>query len=567
MNNIYSVVVPNIGDVKKAKVIDILVSIGDFVEKDQGLITLESDKSVIEIPSDVSGKILNININIGDEISSGVAILEMDIKDQMVSNDADKMVPNDAKIECQVVVIGSGPGGYSAAFRAADLGLDTVLIEKHSSLGGVCLNVGCIPTKSLLYHTSIIDRVKKSSCFGISYKEDPEINLDVLRKANKSIVSKLTNGLSSMAKLRKVKVIKGVANFIDKNNISVKSDNSDLEQIIHFENAIVATGSHSVKLPFLPDDKRIVDSTGALELPTIPKKMLIIGGGIISLEMGTIYSSLGANIDIVELSDGLVSGADRDLIQMWHKNNEQRFNNIMLETRVVSAESRNDGIYVNFEGKNSPNIPQNYDLILQAVGRKPNIKNLGLEKIGVLISDDGFIAVDKQMRTNVANIFAIGDVNGNPMLAHKAVHEAHVASEVISGKKTFFDALVIPSVAYTNPEIAWVGITEDEARDKNIKIKKGIFPWLASGKAIATDSENGFTKLLFDLDSKRIIGGGIVGSHAGDLISEIALAIEMGADMVDISKTIHPHPTLSESIGMSSEAAIGICTDLPPNLL
>nr|WP_041572084.1 dihydrolipoyl dehydrogenase [Candidatus Kinetoplastibacterium crithidii] len=567
MNNVYKVVVPDIGDIKEAKIVEILVSNGDLVKKEQSLITVESEKSVMDIPSNIEGEIVNICVKVGDSISAGSIIVELKTSDLGV--DASSNSSPDLKhdidcdvVNCQVVIIGSGPGGYSAAFRAADLGLDTILIEEHPKLGGVCLNVGCIPTKALLHDVSIIERVKKSFDCGIEYQEKPNIDLNKLRNSVDSTVSKLTNGLSSMAKARKVRVINGFAKFLDRNSLSVKSNNN-LSKIVNFKNAIIATGSHAVHLPFLPIDDRIVDSTGALKLPMIPKKMLLIGGGIISLEMGTIYSALGSEIDIVEVSNNLISGADRDLVKTWSKSNENRFNNIMLETKVIGAESRNDGVYVSFEGKNAPNIPQCYDMVLQAIGRKPNVDKINLDKIGIVLSHDGFIKVDQQMRTNIANIFAIGDVNGNPMLAHKAVHEAHVAAEVIHGEKSFFDAAVIPSVAYTSPEIAWVGITELEAKKSEMNIKIGLFPWSASGKAIATNSENGFTKLIFDVDSKRIIGGGIVGSHAGDLIGEIALAIEMGSDMFDIAKTIHPHPTLSESIGMSSEVALGICTDLP----
>ncbi|MBW0454397.1 MAG: dihydrolipoyl dehydrogenase [Candidatus Kinetoplastibacterium crithidii] len=568
INNVYKVLVPDIGDIKEAKIIEILVSKGDFVKKEQSLITVESEKSVMDIPSDIDGEVVNICVKVGDSISSGSIITELKTSgsgvdsSSILDNDLNHDVGNDI-VNCQVVIIGSGPGGYSAAFRAADLGLDTILIEEDSKLGGVCLNVGCIPTKALLHDVSIIERVKKSFYCGIEYQENPNIDLKKLRNSIDSTVSRLTNGLSSMAKARKVRVINGFAKFLDRNSLSVKLNNNLSEKIVNFKNAIIATGSHPVHLPFLPIDDRIVDSTGALKLPMIPKKMLLIGGGIISLEMGTIYSSLGSEIDIVEVSKNLISGADRDLVKTWSKSNENRFNSIMLETKVIGAESRNDGVYVSFDGKNAPNIPQRYDLILQAIGRKPNVDKINLDKIGILLSHDGFIKVDQQMRTNISNIFAIGDVTGNPMLAHKAVHEAHVAAEVINGEKSFFDASVIPSVAYTSPEIAWVGITELEAKNNNINIKTGLFPWSALGKAIATNSENGFTKLIFDVDSKRIIGGGIVGSHAGDLIGEIALAIEMGADMLDIAKTIHPHPTLSESIGMSSEVALGICTDLP----
>ncbi|WP_050820582.1 dihydrolipoyl dehydrogenase, partial [Bordetella pertussis] len=467
-----------------------------------------------------------------------------------------------ADLECDMLVLGAGPGGYSAAFRAADLGMDTVMVERYATLGGVCLNVGCIPSKALLHNAAVIDEARALAAHGISFGE-PKVDLDKLRGYKDSVVAKLTGGLAGMARARKVRVVTGTGEFADPHHLTV-TDGEGKKQTIRFKQAIIAAGSQSVKLPFLPDDERIVDSTGALQLRAIPKKMLIVGGGIIGLEMGTVYSTLGARLDVVEMLDGLMQGADRDLVKVWQKMNAPRFDNIMLKTKTVGAEARKDGIYVSFEGEGAPKEPQRYDLVLQAVGRSPNGKKIGAERAGVAVTERGFIEVDRQMRTNVPHIYAIGDVVGQPMLAHKAVHEGHVAAEAAHGEKSYFDARVIPSVAYTDPEVAWVGLTEDEAKKQGVKVEKGLFPWAASGRAIANGRDEGFTKLLFDAETHRIVGGGIVGTHAGDLISEIALAIEMGADMVDIGKTIHPHPTLGESVGMAAEVAEGVCTDLPP---
>ncbi|AGF49734.1 dihydrolipoamide dehydrogenase [Candidatus Kinetoplastibacterium blastocrithidii TCC012E] len=569
MNNIYTIKVPSLGDITKAHVIEVLVSVGESIDNGQDLIILESEKSVMSVPSTCKGIIKNISVQNGDIVQSGTTFMEV-IVDRYVgsSNEYNNIsahnTSNVSEVYCDVLVLGSGPGGYSAAFRAADLGLTTVMVEKHSSLGGVCLNVGCIPTKTLLHSVSLLDSAKHLNNMGISIGE---INIDVekLNDHTDSIKSRLSDGLTSMSKIRKVNVIKGTGEFIDSNSLYVKSKDESPDSMIHFQYAIIATGSNPITMPFLPKDERVVDSTGALKLSKIPEKMLLIGGGIISLEIGTIYSSLGANIDLVEISDSLISGADRDLVNAWYKVNSKRFGNLMLNTKVTGAKSTENGIEVYFDGKDVKNSIR-YDLILQAIGRKPNSSNIGIEKIGIVVDDCGYIIVDSQMRTNVNNIFAIGDVTGNPMLAHKAVHEAHIAAENVSGKNVFFDAKVIPSVAYTNPEIAWVGLTEDEAKKREIKIKKGIFPWGASGRAISMGADQGLTKLIFDSKDDRILGGGIVGAHAGDLIGEIALAIEMGSDVFDIAKTIHPHPTLIESICMASESAMGTCTDLPPSL-
>lgn len=484
-----------------------------------------------------------------------------------------------------MLVLGGGPGGYSAAFRAADLGLKVVIVERYATLGGVCLNVGCIPSKALLHVAAVMDEVSHLKSAGIDFGA-PQVNVDSLRGHKEKVIGKLTGGLAAMAKMRKVTVVRGYGSFVGANHVEVEEttgggqDKTGGKKVVAFQRAIIAAGSQAVRLPFMPDDPRVVDSTGALALAGVPKRMLILGGGIIGLEMGTVYSTLGARLDVVEMLDGLMQGADRDLVKVWQKMNAHRFDNIMLKTKTVGAEATPEGIKVTFapaeEGGTAPE-PQTYDLVLQAVGRTPNGRKIGAEKAGVAVTDRGFINVDIQMRTNVPHIFAIGDIVGQPMLAHKAVHEAHVAAEVIAGElqgdkalaSAAFNARVIPSVAYTDPEVAWVGLTEDQAKAQGIKVKKGLFPWTASGRAIANGRDEGYTKLLFDDSPEahghgRILGGGIVGTHAGDMIGEIALAIEMGADAVDIGKTIHPHPTLGESIGMAAEIAHGSCTDVPP---
>ncbi|MDE2275516.1 MAG: dihydrolipoyl dehydrogenase, partial [Burkholderiales bacterium] len=469
-----------------------------------------------------------------------------------------------ADLECDLLVLGAGPGGYSAAFRAADLGLKTVLVERYATLGGVCLNVGCIPSKALLHVAAVMDEASHFAELGVTFGK-PAVDLGRLLAHKNKVVGKLTGGLAAMAKMRKVTVVTGLGQFADPHHLAV-AQNDGKQLVIRYKQAIIAAGSEAVKLPFLPkDDPRVVTSTGALELRQKPERMLVIGGGIIGLEMGTVYSTLGARLDVVEMLDGLMQGADRDLVKVWQKLNAPRFDRLMLKTRTVGAEATAEGIRVQFEGLDGSKSAGVYDLVLQAVGRVPNGLRIGADKAGVAVGERGFIAVDRQMRTNVPHIFAIGDIVGQPMLAHKAVHEAHVAAEVAAGDdKAAFDARVIPSVAYTDPEVAWVGLTEDEARARGIAVKKGLFPWTASGRAIANGRDEGFTKLLFDAGDHRILGGGIVGTHAGDMIGEIALAIEMGADEVDIGKTIHPHPTLGESIGMAAEVAHGSCTDLPP---
>ena len=617
--------VPDIGDFDEVTVIELLVKVGDTIAVDQSLLTVESDKASMEIPSSSAGVVKAISVKLGDKVKQGSVVLSLEevapgpvqaskvpVAQQIPAQAAPENVASlpstslslppgegrgegspiqattfkgTADLDCDLLVLGAGPGGYSAAFRAADLGLKVILVERYAALGGVCLNVGCIPSKALLHVAAVIDEASHMKALGIDFGP-PKINIDMLRSHKDKVVGKLTGGLAAMAKMRKVTVVRGLGQFVGSNHLQVQETSGTAQektgnkQTIQFKNCIIAAGSQAVRLPFIPNDPRVVDSTGALGLKEVPKRMLILGGGIIGLEMGTVYSTLGARLDVVEMLDGLMQGADRDLVKIWQKMNSPRFDNIMLKTKTVGARATAAGIEVTFESTD-PAVkapePQTYDLVLQAVGRTPNGKKLAADKAGVAVTDRGFISVDIQMRTNVPNIFAIGDIIGQPMLAHKAVHEGHVAAEVIAGEiqgnkelaSAAFNARVIPSVAYTDPEVAWVGLTEDEAKAKGIKVKKGLFPWTASGRAIANGRDEGVTKLLFDDSPEahghgKILGGGMVGTHAGDMIGEIALAIEMGADAVDIGKTIHPHPTLGESIGMAAEVAHGSCTDLPP---
>ncbi|MBU9292707.1 dihydrolipoyl dehydrogenase [Burkholderia multivorans] len=584
--SLIEVKVPDIGDFSGVDVIEVNVKPGDVIEKEQTLITLESDKASMEVPSDVAGTVKEIKIKAGDKVSQGTVIALVEAAEGAA---APAKAPEPAKpaaaspaaapaaaaapapqagsyagaadIECDMLVLGAGPGGYSAAFRAADLGMKTVLVERYPTLGGVCLNVGCIPSKALLHTALVVEEAEALAAHGISFGK-PQVDLDKLRDFKGGVVKKLTTGLAGMAKARKVEVVTGVGTFVDPHHMEVQGENG--KKVVKFKQAIIAAGSQAVKLPFMPEDPRVVDSTGALELRQLPKRMLVIGGGIIGLEMATVYSTLGAEIDVVEMMDGLMMGADRDLVKVWEKYNAKRFGNVMLKTKTVGAEAKEDGIYVKFEGEKAPAEPQRYDLVLVAVGRSPNGKKIGADKAGVAVTDRGFIEVDKQMRTNVPHIFAIGDIVGQPMLAHKAVHEGHVAAEAAHGEKAYFDALQIPSVAYTDPEVAWAGKTEDQCKAEGIKYGKAVFPWAASGRAIANGRDEGSTKLIFDEETHRVIGGGIVGLNAGDLISEVCLAVEMGADAEDIGKTIHPHPTLGESVGMAAELYEGVCTDLPP---
>jgi len=548
--------VPDIGEFKDVEVIEVLVKPGDAIAKEQSLITLESDKATMEIPSPGAGVVKEIRIKTGDKVSQGspILVLEAAGEEKKTEVKTESVSPTQASdLECDVVVLGAGPGGYSAAFRAADLGMKTVLVERYPTLGGVCLNVGCIPSKALLHTAAVMDAARALGAHGIAFGE-PKVDLAKLRAFKDKVVGKLTGGLAAMAKMRKVTVVQGVGAFTDAHHLKV--DNKSIK----FASAIIAAGSQAAKLPFLPEDPRIVDSTGALELARVPKRMLVIGGGIIGLEMGTVYSTLGTRLDVVEMMDALMLGADRDLVAVWQKFNAPRFDSIMLGAKTTKAEATKEGIRVTFDKGEA----KTYEMILVSVGRVPNGKKIGAEKAGVEVDPKGFIPTDSQMRTNVPHIYAIGDVTKNPMLAHKAVHEGHVAAEAAAGKKSHFDARVIPSVAYTDPEIAWVGLTEDEAKKAGAAIGVAKFPWSASGRAIANARDEGFTKLIFDAETHRVVGGAIVGTGAGDLISEIALAIEMGADATDIGKTIHPHPTLSESVGFSAELFEGVCTDLPP---
>ena len=582
--------IPDIGDFDEVAVIELLVKVGDTVAVDQSLITVESDKASMEIPSSHAGVVTAFQVKLGDKVKQGSVILSVEAAAPSptataaaapVADHSASSFSGAVDVQCDLLVLGGGPGGYSAAFRAADLGLNVVIVERYAQLGGVCLNVGCIPSKALLHVAAVMDEVSHLSSLGVDFGK-PKVNIDMLRGHKEKVIGKLTGGLAAMAKMRKVTVLRGYGVFMGSHHVAVEEttgsaqDKTGNSKVVSFKNCIIAAGSQAVHLPFMPDDPRVVDSTGALQLTKLPKRMLVLGGGIIGLEMGTVYSTLGARLDVVEMTDGLMQGADRDLVKIWQKMNAPRFDNIMLKTKTVSARATAKGIEVTFEGEGAP-APQVYDLVLQSVGRTPNGKKMAADKAGVEVTERGFINVDIQMRTNVPHIFAIGDIVGQPMLAHKAVHEGHVAAEVIAGElqgkhelaSAAFNARVIPSVAYTDPEVAWVGLTEDQARAQGIKVKKGLFPWAASGRAIANGRDEGVTKLLFDDSPQahghgKILGGGMVGTHAGDMIGEVALAIEMGADAVDIGKTIHPHPTLGESIGMAAEVAHGSCTDLPP---
>jgi dihydrolipoamide dehydrogenase len=570
--------VPDIGDFKDVPIIEVAVKSGDEVKPEDPLITLESDKASMEVPSPSAGTVREVNVKVGDKVSEGSLILTLATGVEAaapaapaVMRGAQASTPapmaarhaGAADMECDMLVLGAGPGGYSAAFRSADLGMSTVLVERYPTLGGVCLNVGCIPSKALLHTAAVMDEIKEMAAHGIAYSE-PRIDLDKLRSHKERVVGKLTGGLAGMAKARKVTVVQGIGQFLDPHYLEVGPKNGGGRTVVKFDRAIIAAGSQAIKLPFIADDPRVVDSTGALELRQLPKRMLVIGGGIIGLEMATVYSTLGTRIDVVEMLDGLMTGADRDLVKVWEKKNAGRFDQVMLKTKTIAAEAAPSGIKVRFEGEKASAEPQLYDMVLVAVGRSPNGKNIAADKAGVAVSERGFITVDKQMRTNMPHIFAIGDIVGQPMLAHKAVHEGHVAAETAAGRNSVFEARQIPSVAYTDPEVAWAGLTEEQCKAQGIKYGKAVFPWAASGRAIANGRDEGFTKLLFDESNHRLLGGGIVGTHAGDLIGEVCLAVEMGCDPVDIGKTIHPHPTLSESIGMAAEVFEGVCTDLPP---
>ncbi|WP_417523508.1 dihydrolipoyl dehydrogenase [Marinovum sp.] len=571
--------VPDIGDFSEVPVVSILVAVGDTVAEEDPLIELESDKATMEVPSPAAGTVKEIKVAEGDKVSEGTVIIVLEGADAGTSEEAPKAAdaaPVEAPksvaatgtasgkgdIHAEVVVLGSGPGGYTAAFRAADLGKKVVLIEKYPSLGGVCLNVGCIPSKALLHVAKVITEAEEMSAHGVSFSK-PKIDLDGLRAFKDQVVGQLTGGLKGLSKGRKVEVVQGYGKFTGPNMIEVEGD--DGKKTVSFDQCIIAAGSEPVSLPFIPhDDPRVIDSTGALELKDIPKRMLVLGGGIIGLEMACVYDALGSKITVVELMDQIIPGADKDIVKPLHKRIEGRYEAIKLKTKVTAVEAEKKGLKVTFEDDKGEITTDTFDKILVAVGRKPNGKLIDAEKAGVSVDDRGFIAVDGQQRTGVNHIFAIGDVVGQPMLAHKAVHEGKVAAEVCAGQKRFFDARLIPSVAYTDPEVAWAGITETEAKAKGITYEKGVFPWAASGKALSNGRSEGMTKLLFDPEDDRIIGGLIVGTNAGDLIAEVALAIEMGADAVDLGHTIHPHPTLSETVNFAAEMFEGTITDLMP---
>ncbi|MFW3174889.1 dihydrolipoyl dehydrogenase [Xanthomonas phaseoli] len=594
--------VPDIGDYSDVPVIEVLVAVGDSVAKDQGLVTLESDKATLEVPSSAAGVVKELKVKVGDTLSEGALVLLLDTEGEAAvpakaeakaapaaaapapapgskppvtpshRAPAEPAAPKPAlasgkpaDIECKMVVLGAGPGGYTAAFRAADLGLDTVLIERYASLGGVCLNVGCIPSKALLHAAAVIDEVAHAGDFGVDFGQ-PRITLDKLREYKEKVVGKLTGGLASMAKQRKVRTVTGVASFASPNELEIVGADGTT-QLLRFEHCIIAAGSQAVKLPNFPwDDKRVMDSTDALELHDIPKTLLVVGGGIIGLEMATVYSALGSKVTVVEFMDQLMPGADKDLVKPLADRLKKQGVEVHLKTKATDVTADKSGITVSFEAAAEGEKPglqaTTYDRVLVAVGRSPNGKKIGADKAGVTITERGFIPVDRQMRTNVPHIFAIGDIVGNPMLAHKATHEGKLAAEVAAGEKKEWVARVIPSVAYTNPEIAWVGVTETEAKAKGLKVGVAKFPWAASGRAIGIGRTEGFTKLIFDEETHRVIGGAIVGVHAGDLLAEIGLAIEMGAEAEDIGHTIHAHPTLSESVGMAAEVYDGTITDL-----
>jgi dihydrolipoamide dehydrogenase len=589
MSNLLEILVPDIGNFDSVDVIEVLVKVGDVIAKEDSLITVESDKASMDIPSAVAGTVIELKVKVGDKVAKGSLILLVEAaasaevpakKEVAIEAAAIEVKPaatpvatavnlGAADLHAEVVVLGSGPGGYTAAFRAADLGKKVVLIERYSTLGGVCLNVGCIPSKALLHTAKVITEAEETAHHGVTFGA-PQVDLEQLRnwKAN-DVVGKLTGGLAAMAKQRNVATVQGVGRFTSPNQMTVTAEDGKVTTIL-FDNAIIAAGSQATKFPGVApefaNDERIMDSTGALALADVPKRMLVIGGGIIGLEMGTVYDALGSKVSVVEFTDGLIQGCDRDLVRPLQKRMEKRFESIMLNTKVANIEPKKDGIHVTFEGVNgnadAPKGIEVYDRVLVSIGRRPNGKNIGAENAGVAVDDYGFIAVDKQMRTNVPHIFAIGDIVGQPMLAHKATHEAKVAAEVIAGEKVEFVASVIPSVAYTDPEVAWVGVTEIEAKAKGLEIEKASFPWAASGRALSIARTEGSTKLIFDKNTHRVIGAGIVGVNAGELLAEAVLAIEMGADAHDLGLTIHAHPTLSETVCFAAEMKEGTITDL-----
>jgi dihydrolipoamide dehydrogenase len=576
LSNLTTIEVPEIGDFKDVEIIEILVNEGDKVELDQSLITVESDKASMEIPAPMAGEITSVLVKVGDRISKGSAIAML-LPDESGGTAAAGTAPSAASasapaevaaaqptgatadMQTEVVVIGAGPGGYTAAFRAADLGKSVVLVERYPDLGGVCLNVGCIPSKALLHTAQVINETKEMAQHGITFGE-PSIDVDKLRHFKEKVIGQLTGGLAGLAKQRKVTIVQGTANFLSPHELQIEHEGKS--RVLKFEHAIIAAGSEVTRIPGFPyDDERLVDSTGALALSDIPKRMLVIGGGIIGLEMSCVYQALGTAITVVELSDALIPGCDPDLVRPFEKRVNKLFENIFLGAKVTAIESTSDGLRVAFEGGKAP-ASDTFDKVLLAVGRSPNGATIAVEKAGVSVNERGFIPVDKQQRTNVDHIFAIGDIVGQPMLAHKATHEGKVAAEAITGRKTFFDARTIPSVAYTDPEIAWMGLTETEAKAEGIAYEKGVFPWAASGRAISIGRTEGLTKVLLDPDTHQVLGAGMVGTNAGELIAEAVLALEMGADITDIALTVHPHPTLSETFNFACEVAEGTCTDI-----
>ena len=583
MSNIIDIPVPDIGDFDSVEIIEILVNVGDTLAAEDSIITVESDKASMEIPAPHAGVVKEICVAVGDSVSQGSPMIKMDVADSAAAEPV-KAEPSaaektdevkseepaayvtssaasyDGKLDktADVVVLGSGPGGYTAAFRAADLGLKVILIEKFDSIGGVCLNVGCIPSKALLHTAHIINEAAEFSKHGVTFGQ-PDIDIDKIRENKETVIGKLTGGLKGLAKQRKVEIVHGYGKFTSANSIEVEKDGE--KTIIGFDNAIIAAGSRVTKLPFIPwDDPRVMDSTGALELAEVPKRLLVVGGGIIGLEMAMVYDALGAEITVVELSPGLIPGADRDIVRPLERRVKKRYKNIYLDTMVTAIESSDAGMVCSFEGKKAPE-KDTFDKVLVAIGRSPNGLLIDADKAGVAVDERGFIAVDKQQRTNVDHIFAIGDVVGQPMLAHKATHEAKVAAEVISGMKSFFDARTIPSVCYTDPEVSWMGKTEEQCKEEGVQYTKGVFPWAASGRSLSIGRDDGMTKVLLD-ENHRIIGAGIVGPNAGELIAEATLALEMGADVEDLALTVHPHPTLSETINFAAEVAEGTCTDI-----
>ncbi|MAX52256.1 MAG: dihydrolipoyl dehydrogenase [Methylophaga sp.] len=575
--------VPDIGDFDAVEIIEVLVSEGDIVEENQDIITLESDKAAMEIPSTAKGKIVSLKVSVGDKVSEGDVILTLEARQVEADTEDTESIPEatetkasspekaaptpaavphgDADLHAEVLVLGSGPGGYTAAFRAADLGKQVVMVERHERIGGVCLNVGCIPSKALLHTAQIINEAEEMSHHGVKFNK-PQIDIRELESWKSSVVNQLTGGLKALAKTRKVTIVQGEGSFTSPNTLKVEGP--DGEKTISFDHCIIAAGSRVTKIPVFPnDDPRMMDSTDALELEDIPEKLLVIGGGIIGLEMATVYDALGSKITVVELQDSLIPGADKDIVKPLLKRVEQNYDNIYLNTKVSNIEPKEDGLLVTFEGKDAPEQAM-FDKILVAVGRSPNGKLINAEAAGVIVTDHGFIETDGQMRTNVPHIFAIGDIVGQPMLAHKATHEGKVAAEVIAGQKSVFEPMTIPSVAYTDPEVAWMGMSEDEAKKQGIDYVKGAFPWAASGRSLSLGRDEGLTKAIFEKETGRLIGAGIVGPNAGELIAEAVLALEMGADAEDIGLTIHPHPTLSETLGFAAEMAEGSITDLMP---